>query len=563
MTSWKIAFLLTLAISAPCAAQSTIYFEGFETGAVGWTFDPAVGGCAWAVDGAPATSFGLFSCGGLGSPVPQPTVFAGANALNFNNGVDMDYGTATSTGNSATGPLITLTSLAGVTMTIQDFYEMDSCAKPNAHRRFVEWLDAGGVVLKSVQLTYSDGVDAEESCGGFPFVAGMPGNWNNDHVHTFNISTLGALTFRLRFRVELDAAAGFETSCSGWFVDNINIICPVADAAAPTTPSQIIPAAASTVVSPVLFDWTDSTDTGPCGPGTVSYEVNIVPILPPGLPLTIPVGVSTLLQPLPAGSYTWRVRSLDGTGNSAGFTATIPFNVEVNLAPLAPDSLFVNESFDSAQTGDPGFVNPVIDQQPNFSAVYRDANVAPDNAVGLRFQVSIDPLFLSLDFDSGPVGISPSVVTDARCLDLTINVSLLRNTVYYWRIQFTDLGGLTGPFSLPQSFRIGDDFEFGVRGGSTHHGRRCWIATAAWGSESAAPVVALQRWRSSTLESAAAGQAASRTYHAVGAVASASIGSSALARVATSGFSETLALALAAAGLLIVLAGCSRFFRAS
>jgi hypothetical protein len=96
-----------------------------------------------------------------------------------------------------------------------------------------------------------------------------------------------------------------------------------------------------------------------------------------------------------------------------------------------------------------------------------------------------------------------------------VPTDLLRDTIYFWRCQFTDVGGLTGPFSAAQSFRIGDDFEFGVRRGSSHHGRNCFVATAAYGAESH-EVSTLKSFRKEVLESAGAGRLFSRWYAANG-----------------------------------------------
>ena len=137
-------------------------------------------------------------------------------------------------------------------------------------------------------------------------------------------------------------------------------------------------------------------------------------------------------------------------------------------------------------------------------------------------QVSVDPTFVTIDFDSGTVPFVTPVAIDARTPNLTIGVNLQRSTVYFWRIQMSDATG-TSTFSVAQSFRIGDSFEFGVRNGSTHHGRRCWVATAAWGSESLPVVESLQSWRRNDLEAISAGRLVSRSYHVVGAVAAAGL----------------------------------------
>lgn len=581
--------VVVAACALPAAAQSVIFGESFDgvsagTFPTGWSADAPTGtpSTGWSVDATPvdpgiATGAHSFTGGCFGFwgflPVPATLYNSAPFSLNFNNGTDQESGGLYAGG--ATSPVYTVSSIAGVTLTFYCLWEGLSCDPSTffygldlgTDQKFVEILDStGSTVLLSVQL-YIDG----DGDGDPPFTLSAPEidamcfEMYQGHFHTIDLSGIGATSFRVRFRAnqvaEPDAGIAGppdDTYWSGWFIDDMTINCPLPDVAAPTVPTQISPASGATVISPVTFDWSDSTDTAPCGPGIVTYELAIDDLATvPNPDYFLTPGISTASQALPPGSYNWYVQAVDGSGNPSGFTPASPFTVEVNLAPDAPDSLFVNESQDGAQQGDAGFVDPVIDQTPAFSAVYRDPNVTPDTAIGLRFQVTDDPTFTTLVFDSGSVAISPPVPEDTRTPNLTINVNLLRDTVYYWRIQFTDAGGLTGPFSIPQSFRVGDDFEFGVRNGSSHHGRRCWVATAAYGNEGG-PVSDLQGWRRSALESVPAGRVASRAYHVGGAVAADRMSAGGLIGFFAPGTIGSLAGMAMLLGALVVAAGLFR-----
>lgn len=575
--------LVVAACALPAAAQSVIYGENFDgvtagTLPTGWSADAPSGTVGWSVDDTPTTdgvSAGLHPYSGgcyLSIPplgFPPPLFDTAPFTLNYNNGTDTESGGLYAGG--VTSPVITVASLAGVTVTFWCRHEGLTCDLDplvggfGTDQKFVEILDStGATVLLSLQIC----VDADGD-GAAPYTSSAPEintcyEMFQEHTHTVDISGISATSFRIRFRAnEIAEDTGFpDTTWVGWFIDSLQVNCPTPDVIAPTVPSQISPASGATVVSPVSFDWSDSTDTAPCGAGVVSYELAIDDLATGANPdYFIPTGTSSASQALPAGSYNWYVQAVDGSGNPSGFTPVSPFTVEVNIAPDFPDSLFVNESYNGAQQGDAGFVDPVVDQTPAFSAVYRDANVAPDFAIGLRFQVTDDPTFTTLLFDSGSVGISPPLPDDTRCPNLTINVNLPRDTVYYWRIQFTDAGGLTGPFSLPQSFRVGDDFQFGVRNGSSHHGRRCWVATASFGGDSTPGVAGLQAWRSGTLESTAAGRVASRAYHVGGAAAADAMSRKGLLGWAPSGATLSFGGLAALLGVVFVALGALRASR--
>lgn len=549
--------LLIAACAGGALAQAPLpYSETFDSGTpAGWTFSSSSAVVTWAVDATPATG-----------PAPDGPTFGGsAGSLNYNDGTDYDNdddGDTFSDANfgSATSPVISTAGAGGaIVVSFRCNYNAET----------------GGIWdVRSMDVL--DGVSAAVIASYFyddPFGGGSSASPETDcaaagtyHLHTHSVAIGAATSVQIRFNFDtVDSAVNMT---EGWFVDNLSVTC--GDLIAPTVPTLLSPADGSTTsFVAVPLDWSDSTDTTSCGAGTVAnYVVEVGTTNPPVFPFDFtssPATSSVTTTPLVAGvTYFWRVYAVDASGNASAYSSVFSFFIEPPIAPLAPDGLHVNESADGAQGGSPGFVDPVIDEAPAFSAIYRDPNTT-DSAIGLRFQVSDDPTFTILTFDSGAVAVSPPLPKDSRVPDLTINVNLARGTVYYWRIQFTDAFGLTGPFSASQSFRIGDDFQFGVRNGSSHHGRRCYVATAAWGPGSA-PVGALAAWRSGALERVGAGQLFSRWYGSTGAamstVASRSTGlaSAALAPFATAaGNPGTAAFAGLAILVVLLAAGIRRF----
>ncbi len=541
---WVVAAAILFGLGSRASAQIVApAFDKFDAGfeLPGWTVDPPTGeGVGWAVDSTP------FVTGGV-----NPSTWApggpSLGSLNFNDGVNYeDTTTPTIVLNTVTSPVFDVTAFTGA---VRLRWAMCLNMEATFDSVTVNVIDA-----TTMATFFSSGI----STGGVGLVL-TPDVW-------FNLAITGGV-WPATFYVEFQFSCDISFFGTGAFIDNFGVDCST-DVTPPTAASLTLPAPAATVAYPIAFDWTDATDTSACGVGAIfQYLVDFDDDPAFGsVNLTVTAANSnlTLTAGLPAGTWFWRVRAFDFDMLSS-VSASSNFIIEPALAPLAPDTLFVNEQNDGAQNGDGGFVNPVLDEQPVLSAVYRDGNTV-DNAASCRYQVSEDPTFTTVDYDSGTFAL-PTLPLDTRCQDLPVAVSLQRDTVYYWRIQFSDVGGLTGPFSGAQSFRIGDDFEFGVRRGSSHRSRHgCWVATAAWGSADAEPVRALQAWRAGTMERSGVGRAFSRTYHVAGQGASSAAAGSATVRGLTgllgaaAGTTGGLGM-LAALGLLALL-GAVRTFRA-
>ena len=461
---------------------------GFQL--AGWVTDPpSISGSEWKCDALPATVLG------------GPATFGGSLAsLNFND----DTGYYDSESGSATSPAIDVTGLGG-SVVLQFACNYDT--ETNGYlfdTRDIEILNGATDAPLAPALLL-----ATDFTWGGDIACAAEGTM---HTHSVDITAIvGATpTIKIRFNFSADSSVdGF----AGWFVDNFAVTC--ADAITPTVPIQLSPPDAGWGISPITLDWTDSTDTTACGVGTIaSYtlQVDTDPLFP--APVILALGTSTATGTATPGLYYWRVMATDAAGNSSAWSATWSFNVELAMAPLAADTLFVNESAQGAQGGRGGFVDPVVDEYPVFSAIYRDANHT-DSAIALEFQVSRDPTFVVVDIASPILSILPNLVKDGRCPDLTIATPLDKDTIYYWRIRFTDAGALVGAWSTAQAFHIGDDYDFGARPGSKNHSKKCFVATAAWGGVTP-EVSGLMAFRSGVLESSPAGRTFSRGYSALG-----------------------------------------------
>jgi len=374
--------------------------------------------------------------------------------------------------------------------------------------------------------------------------------------------TPGAVT-SIRIRLTFNSGDGTSNTYAGWCFDSFKVTCD--DLLLPAAPTNVTPLAGATLVSPpgVPLDCTDATDTSACGPGAVlEYQFQVDDDSLFGTPVfTGTSGISAITTPtLAAGTWNWRVRARDDQFNYGPYSTPTSFIVEAPALPSAPDTLFVNEDYNGAQTGRSGFVSPVIDETPVFSAVYRDPNTI-DNAIQLEYQVSDDPLFMVLT-TSGILTLPALLPKDTRCPDFTISSGLNKDTTYYWRCRFSDSLGF-GSWSLAQSFRIGDGYDFGERPGSENHSRKCWVATSAYGSESASPVVALQSWRSQELERFSAGRLFSRAYHVTGRAAAPSVAGSGVVRLAVGSVASVAGIPAAAFSIavlaLLAALGLGRF----
>ena len=143
-------------------------------------------------------------------------------------------------------------------------------------------------------------------------------------------------------------------------------------------------------------------------------------------------------------TYYWRIVFTDigGTGGLwSTSTASFSLSATANASPSAP-SVLLSEG----QTNPTG----ISDSTPEFSALFNDPN-GSDSANKYRIQVSTSPSFTSSYWDSGTTTMATTTV-GSRSSDITYGGSALASsTTYYWRMAFTDIGGLGGAWSTTTS----------------------------------------------------------------------------------------------------------------
>jgi len=116
-----------------------------------------------------------------------------------------------------------------------------------------------------------------------------------------------------------------------------------------------------------------------------------------------------------------------------------------NKNPTAPTDLLTEEA-----------TNPtnVIDETPEFSAVYNDSDIG-DTANAYQIQIDDDSEFGSPIWDSGKTALSPTCNQGNRCTDISYGGSALTHgTQYYWQIKFWDVGDLEGAWSSEEAYFI-------------------------------------------------------------------------------------------------------------
>jgi len=132
-----------------------------------------------------------------------------------------------------------------------------------------------------------------------------------DNSHTCALPSDGAY----RWRVRAQSASGLW---SGWSETR----CFTVDATPPPAPVLVSPADGSTLDTHApAFDWTDVSD-----PSGVYYRLEIVGVLTKsGL---VPSGYTLMGgEALGEGTYSWRVRAVDGLGNTSEWSGTWGFTV--------------------------------------------------------------------------------------------------------------------------------------------------------------------------------------------------------------------------------------------
>ncbi|MBI2933737.1 MAG: hypothetical protein HYY16_19000 [Planctomycetes bacterium] len=197
------------------------------------------------------------------------------------------------------------------------------------------------------------------------------------------------------------------------------------DTSAPSAPLPVSPAGTScTDTLTPAFDWSDVAD--PCG---VTYQIQIDDS---GAAFATPeidqagLAVSTFVpSPLPAGTYVWRVRALDGMSNQGPWSSTFTLAIDT-VAASAPSLLA------------PADVQCTSDSSPAFD--WSDVT----DPCGVTYELQVD--------DSGAAFPSPEI--DATGLAASTFSPTLAEATYVWRVRTIDGAGNAGAWSTLRTLTI-------------------------------------------------------------------------------------------------------------
>jgi hypothetical protein len=197
------------------------------------------------------------------------------------------------------------------------------------------------------------------------------------------------------------------------------------DTTAPGVPTLLLPAnGAKTNNNTPAFSWSVVTD-----PSGVSYIIQIDNNSDFSSPEVNVSGLTssayTTGAALADGTYYWRVRVVDGAGNSSAWSAVRSLIVDVTV-PSVPTLL---SPADGAKTND---ATPTLDW----------SDVTDPSGVTYSLQVANDSDFTSLKVNASGVG--PSTWTTATLAQVT----------YYWRVRAVDGTGDASDWSTPWSFTV-------------------------------------------------------------------------------------------------------------
>ncbi len=198
------------------------------------------------------------------------------------------------------------------------------------------------------------------------------------------------------------------------------------DVTPPTLPTLTSPANGVCMTTPVVLDWTDSTDVG-CG--LLNYDIQIDDDPAFGSPAVNTTTLTSTYSPvgLTTGTWYWRVQSRDTAGNVSGFTVNGNFLLDVT-APTVPT-----------------LVTPANAACLTTAAVVLDWTDSVDTGCsGLQdyhVQVDDDPAFAT-----------PAV--DLDVVASTYTTPALASGTYYWRVRSRDALGNSSAYTASFSFSV-------------------------------------------------------------------------------------------------------------
>lgn len=256
--------------------------------------------------------------------------------------------------------------------------------------------------------------------------------------------------WRVRFYDDDNTAGAWSDGTAHFTIDTS---APAITAATPadnatgvsTTPtfSYTIEDASSSPISTTLDVNVNGTPViigGLCQIGFSCTYVGTVPPTPNTLTFYFDLPYS-----LPLSSINTVDISIDDTvGNNLSDTLSFT-TTNGNLAPSAPDNLFVNLATEDATTGN---VSPAVLPGTNleFSGRFNDPD-AGDIANGYEIEVYSDASLTNLVYQSGSKQAMSNTTTGSQSPELTAGGTLVDGQTYYWRLRFYDDDNTAGAWS--------------------------------------------------------------------------------------------------------------------
>jgi hypothetical protein len=210
----------------------------------------------------------------------------------------------------------------------------------------------------------------------------------------------------------------------------------------PQPPVLLLPADQTDTRALAYFDWQDVTDLSE----PVTYRIQIaddrnfssIIIDESGIPDSeYTLTVTQALTPAPPDlPYYWRVRAIDGAGNTGEWSASWSFNINIPMMPVV--------------------LLPEIDST-HGAPIYFDWQDASslNPPVTYNFQIGTDLGFSSVVLERIGLTVSEYILTDDDKLPKT-----QPDIPYFWRIKAIDNAQNEGDWSTPQSFYYQSGFTF-------------------------------------------------------------------------------------------------------
>jgi len=216
---------------------------------------------------------------------------------------------------------------------------------------------------------------------------------------------------------------------ASWAAD---VICGV-DRAAPSAPDLVSPTSGTTTdVSAPTFDWSDVTDLS-----GVTYTFEIIDTLTK-TGLTSSNYTLTSGEALPDGTYSWRVRAIDGAGNVGDWHETWSLTVSTYVPPPPPPPPSPPPP-DTTPPPTPSLVSPADETRTEDNTSTFDWSDVTDSS-GVTYTLEIIDTLTK-------TGLTSSNYT------LTSDEALAEGT-YSWRVRAVDGAGNTGNWSSTWSLTV-------------------------------------------------------------------------------------------------------------